>query len=327
MEKTLTLPPESRLKAPVLYHLWLRNVQKQPLKIYNWLEETFFLHQLGLGMEDVIRFLFVEQPSFADFEAWIMAHDLGLNNADDVQAALAREQVEREENIPDVFDAEEMDFWRKNGYIVLKNAVTPAEVTAANQAIWAHLGASLEDEKSWYKPHSDLYGIMLAIHQHGAFRAIRASKRIRRAYQQLYGTKNIYKVIDKVGFNPPNSPDFPFKGSGLHWDTSLALPIPERFQGLLYLTDTGENDGAFHCVPGFHLEIKNWLDSLAPDVSPRIIAPQILEAIPIAGKAGDFVIWHQALPHCATPNKGKTPRLVQYFTYLPLVLEKEREWK
>jgi ectoine hydroxylase-related dioxygenase (phytanoyl-CoA dioxygenase family) len=327
MKKTLVIPSESLLKAPVLYHLWLRTTQQQPVKIYNWLEETYFLYQLGLGMEEVIRFLFEAQPSFADFEAWIVAKDLGIKNAEDVQVALEREKVEREEEIPDVLGAEEMDFWRKNGYIVLKNAVTEAQVKAANQAIWTHLGASLENEESWYKSHKDLYGIMLAIHHHEAFRAIRASTRIRRAYQQLYGTKNIYKVIDKVGFNPPNSPKYSFKGSDLHWDTSLVLPIPDRFQGLLYLTDTGENDGAFHCVSGFHLEIENWLQSLAPGISPRDTAPQALKASPITGNAGDFVIWHQALPHCATPNKGKTPRLVQYFTYLPLVLEKEREWK
>ena len=327
MENTLTLPIESQLQAPILYHLWLRNVQHQPMKVYTWLEETYFLHQLGLGMEEVIRFLFEKQPSFTDFEAWIIAQDLGIKTAKEVELALAREKREREEELPAALSAEEMDFWRKNGYIVVKNAVTQAEVEAARQAIWAHLGASFEDKESWYKGHKDLWGIMLSIHQQAAFRAIRASKRIRSAYQQLYGTKDIYKIIDKVGFNPPNTPNYPFKGSNLHWDTSLVLPITDRFQGLLYLTDTGENDGAFHCVPGFHLEIENWLNSLAPDINPRELAPQILKAIPITGNAGDFVIWHQALPHCATPNKGKTPRMVQYFTYLPLILAEEREWK
>lgn len=327
MENIHNLSSESKLQAPILSHLWLRTVQKEPIKTYTWLEETYFLHQLGLGMEEVIRFLYQEQPSFPDFEAWIIAQDLGIKTAEDVQQALANEKREREEDIPDVFGEEEMDFWQKNGYIVLKNAVTQAEVEAAREAIWAHLGASLADETSWYKGHKDLWGIMLSIHQQAAFRAIRASKRIRRAYQQLYGTKDIYKVIDKVGFNPPNTVKYPFKGSDLHWDTSLVLPIPDRFQGVLYLTDVAENDGAFHCVPGFHLEMEKWLHSLAPEINPRELAPTVLKAIPITGNAGDFVIWHQALPHCATPNKGKTPRLVQYLTYLPLILEQERAWK
>jgi len=328
MEKMLSFNAvESLLQAPILYHLWVCNVKREPIKAYTWLEETYFLHQLGLGMEEVIRYLFEAQPSFADFENWIMAKDLGIKTAEDVQAVLEREKRERAEDISDVFGEEELNFLQNNGYIVLKNAETPMEVEAATQAIWAHLGASLQDEKSWYQSHQDLWGIMLAIHQHAAFRAIRASVRIRRVYQQAYGTKDIYKVIDKVGFNPPVSDHYTFKGSHLHWDTSLVLPIPQRFQGLLYLTDTGEQDGAFHCVPGFHLEIDQWLASLAPDLNPRELALTALKATPVPGNAGDFVLWHQALPHRATPNKGKTPRLVQYFTYLPLKQEEERAWK
>jgi ectoine hydroxylase-related dioxygenase (phytanoyl-CoA dioxygenase family) len=310
----------------VLYHLWLRTTRGTPVKIYSWLEETHFLHQLGLGMEEVVRYLYETSPSFARFETWITEQGLGIQTAEDVAMALAREKAEMEEDIPDVFGAEDLDFWQQNGYIVLKNAITAAEVAAARAAIWAHLGASPEDRESWYRPHTDLYGIMLAIHQNAPFRAIRASKRIRRAYQQLYGTREIYKVIDKVGFNPPNSEEHPFPGSGLHWDTSLSLPIPERFQGLLYLTDTRAHEGAFHCVPGFHREIGAWLKSLAPELNPRVLAPEVLQAAPVPGQAGDFVIWHQALPHCATPNRGETPRLVQYFTYLPLDLTDDRPW-
>jgi len=75
------------------------------------------------------------------------------------------------------------------------------------------------------------------------------------------------------------------------------------------------------------LEIDQWLASLAPDLNPRELALTALKATPVPGNAGDFVLWHQALPHRATPNKGKTPRLVQYFTYLPLKQEEERAWK
>ena len=103
----------------------------------------------------------------------------------------------------------------------------------------------------------------------------------------------------------------------LFWDVSLAQPIPERFQGLLYLTDCSETDGAFHCVPGFHHRLPEWLDSLNPDDNARQLAAKTLQSKAVPGNAGDFVIWHQALPHCATPNRGITPRMVQYLTYIP----------
>jgi ectoine hydroxylase-related dioxygenase (phytanoyl-CoA dioxygenase family) len=37
----------------------------------------------------------------------------------------------------------------------------------------------------------------------------------------------------------------------------------------------------------------------------------------IPGMAGDMVIWHHALPHAATPNRGERPRIVQYLKYFP----------
>jgi ectoine hydroxylase-related dioxygenase (phytanoyl-CoA dioxygenase family) len=47
------------------------------------------------------------------------------------------------------------------------------------------------------------------------------------------------------------------------------------------------------------------------------MAASELRAIPIAGSAGDLIVWHQALPHGATPNFGASPRVVQYLNMFP----------
>ena len=143
----------------------------------------------------------------------------------------------------------------------------------------------------------------------------RASGKIKKAFEQLYNTKKIFRSIDKVSFNPPITSTYSFKGSPLHWDVSLKLPIPFRLQGLIYLSDCLANDGAFHCVPGFHNTIEDWLSQVPKDKIAREYAVEVLESVPVEGKAGDMIIWHQALPHCATPNYGDSPRLVQYLTY------------
>jgi hypothetical protein len=36
-------------------------------------------------------------------------------------------------------------------------------------------------------------------------------------------------------------------------------PIAFGVQGVLYLVDTPEDEGAFYCVPGFHRKIGPWL--------------------------------------------------------------------
>ena len=115
-------------------------------------------------------------------------------------------------------------------------------------------------------------------------------------------------------------------GSKLHWDVSLALPIPFKLQGLLYLNDVTADGGPFQCVPGFHHQIGDWISSLPENINIRDYASQHLKPISITGSAGDFIIWHQALPHCASPNHSKTPRMVQYLTYLPENLQEQKIW-
>ena len=112
----------------------------------------------------------------------------------------------------------------------------------------------------------------------------------------------------------------------MHWDVSLQLPIPFRLQGLIYLSDCGPKDGAFHCVPGFHNKIASWMEQITEGVHPREHALANLKPQAITASAGDMVIWHQALPHCATPNYGTSPRMVQYLSYISEAHVEAKEW-
>jgi ectoine hydroxylase-related dioxygenase (phytanoyl-CoA dioxygenase family) len=82
----------------------------------------------------------------------------------------------------------------------------------------------------------------------------------------------------------------------------------------------------FIVYQGFHRKIEQWLRDLKPTDDPRAIAVETLKPVAITGNAGDFIIWHKALPHCATPNHGELPRMVQYLTYLPDNYKEVLEW-
>ena len=64
-------------------------------------------------------------------------------------------------------------------------------------------------------------------------------------------------------------------------------------------------------VPGFHLQLESWLDSLDGRDSQQEDL-HALGPVPVAGSAGDLVIWNQFLPHGSRPNLGTLPRIVQY---------------
>jgi len=300
-----------------LENLWQRALNPSASSASNdtktWDKEIKILYQLGIGMEDTLQYLYFEKPDFETFKIWI-------NNRK------RSKEIESVEITDNVLSEEDLQFWDKNGYVIVKNVISKKDCEETQQAIWDFLKMNPGQKETWYKKHPGQKGLMVNFSDHETLNRNRFSPRIKKAYEQLYHTTKIYKTIDKVSFNPPETASFTFLGSPLHWDTSLKHPITFGLQGLLYLTDCGINDGAFHCVAGFHNKIEQWLNDLAPNENPRDKALETLKPEAIIANAGDFIIWNNKLPHCATPNKGESPRMVQYLTYLPDDFETAKEW-
>jgi ectoine hydroxylase-related dioxygenase (phytanoyl-CoA dioxygenase family) len=105
-----------------------------------------------------------------------------------------------------------------------------------------------------------------------------------------------------------------------------STPIPFGTQGILYLTCTPPEQGALTVVPGFQRWGEDWLKNLALGANPREQDMHALGTRAIGGSAGDLIIWHQALPHGASPNRGPAPRLVQYINMFPTRIEERDEW-
>lgn len=301
------------MEHQILEQLWKRTLYPDQVTQDNWNEELETLYRYGIGIEGAMQYLFFEKPDFEQFYKWVTSRTV-VSPSEDMRLTT------------DVLTEADLLFWEENGYLVLKNAISEEDCRATVTAIWTFLGLQPEDRDGWYRQHEEQRGLMLTFSDHPILNKNRSSERIRKAYEQLYRSDKIYKTIDKVSFNPPETDSYHFLGSPLHWDVSLKQPIPYGIQGLLYLTDCGPEDGAFHCVPGFHREIGNWMTGLKEGENPREIALQTLKPIPVIGNAGDFVIWHQALPHCASANHGATPRMVQYLTYFPEQYETATEW-
>jgi len=319
-------------------HLWARCLANRTgggpgAAQQDWVADNTLLSGLGLNLLDTYRYLFSEAPTLEQFERWILEKNGGaLDRArvDRLNAALGGDRSADDHKLADRHDgpltAGDLAFWDDNGYVVLHEAVSSENREAATRAIYGFLGADPDRADSWYgMPHG--HSIWIPLSHHPALWANRNSPRIHQAFAQLWGRTDLWPTVDQGGFNPPERPGWCFPGPHLHWDASVAWPMPFGVQGILYLTDTAANQGAFTCVPGFHRRIQQWLESLPPGADPRLQDLASLGVVPIAGRAGDLIIWHHALPHGSSPNRASRPRVVQYIALRPAQWEHNPIWK
>ena len=323
------------LGIPYLFRYW-QNVnaayERQGEQTSRWDLDCTLLAGLNLNVLETARFLNPkDRPSFDAFEDWIIAtNGGGMDEAELVRlrAALAGDSVGSAAGSLDHVEgltAQELAFWDENGYVVVHDAIDPADRDAAAAAIYAFLDASPDDPSSWYGRKFGV-SIWVPILRHPAFLANRRSPRLLKAFSQLWGCEDLWATVDQGGLNPPERHDWSFPGPHVHWDITIASPHHFGVQGILYLTDTPANQGAFSCIPGFHHRLAAWLRTLSPGTDPRKALAYEPGFVPIAGKAGDLVIWHHLLPHGSSPNSGRLPRVAQYVALRPTRWEYTEEW-
>lgn len=318
------------MNIPHLERYWARALATREGK--NTTENTadkILLNGLQLGLEEASAYLMHNASTLEQFESWILNINGGSLDSALVARINAAIDGTLDPGMPTVaaLTPDDLEHWDRHGYVVLHDAVTPAQSQAAAQAIYEFMGVDPANPQTWYNNPRG-HSIWVPLLRHPAFRANRESPRIHSAFAQLWGRTDLWPTIDQGGFNPPERPGWPFPGPHLHWDVSIAQPVPMGTQGILYLTDTAADQGAFTCVPGFHHRLARWLAELPPDADPRswkVLAT--LPARPIAGRAGDLVIWHQALPHGSSPNRSARPRVAQYINLLPSRWEVNPIWR
>jgi hypothetical protein len=280
------------------------------------------LNTLGVATEE-LREVLARFDGVGDLLAWSQerAGGLDLGALDRFEATVAgapapeaaRRRIEAIEAAPPVLDAAQLRAWDQDGYVIVPAVITPEETLALAEVVWRSVGADPDDPATWRLTD---HGIMVQLFQHPALTPARTSPRLLKAFAQLWGTADLWTSLDRVSFNPPVRPGVEFPGPRLHWDISLVPPVVFQLQGMIYLTDTSAEQGAFEVVPGFHRRIDAWLEGLPDGVDPRGVDLSA-EARRIVANAGDLIIWHSALAHGASPNTSDRPRLAQYVTQYP----------
>lgn len=220
-----------------------------------------------------------------------------------------------------IFTQSHRDSLAERGYAVVPTRVESEKLAAVVDVIWDFLGMDPGNPGDWYRPpHSP--GGMIELYQHQALWDLRQHPRLYQIFRELHGTGRLSVSIDRVSMKPPAHPDHPdYAHPGMiHWDLDLDRPHDGSrtwVQGVVALTDTGEDQGGFQCVPGVFRQFPELASSLTeqerrtrrPDVAARG-----LKVEPIACRAGDLIIWDVRLLHGNGLNRSGRPRLAQYIT-------------
>ncbi len=212
--------------------------------------------------------------------------------------------------------------WRELGYVLLPGAVEPELVQRVTDSLWSYLGMDRDRPQTWYDQELrgasgiDNRGMVPFFHDQAIWDC-RQSPKLYEAFCALQGRRDLLVSIDRLNMNPPVGPNWHYEGF-IHWDIDVGVrPVRSELQGLLCLSDTPDSAGGFQCAPGFHTIIEEWLDRQPPGYRTRFPDTEGMRLVTIPMRAGDFLIWHGALPHGNSPNRSTRPRLAQYITMKP----------
>ena len=306
--------------------------ERRPLSGAERTLDRIALNALGVAGEE-LRDVLPRFEALDELLAWSEARTGGFDREalDRFEAVIAgarapeavRRRIRAVETAEPVLSEDDLRAWEENGYVIVPAVITPEEARALADVVWTSVGADPDDPATWRLTD---HGIMVQLFHHPALRPARTSPRLLKAFAQIWGTADLWTSLDRVSFNPPVRPGVEFPGPRLHWDISLTPPVVFQAQGMIYLTDTDTEQGAFEAVPGFHKRIDAWLTGLGEGVDPRQVDLSA-DARRIAANSGDLIIWHSALPHGASPNTGEAPRLAQYVTQFPATLRPADRWR
>ncbi len=216
-------------------------------------------------------------------------------------------------------------FFQEHGYLTVSDVIPQENCHAAIRAICTFLGVDEKDPKSWHRKNLGSNGIV-PLHHPQAFWNNRQHPKIHEVFSELYGTDRLWVTMDRASFKPPFRPQLFAQRDDclLHWDVNPRKAKSLTIQGLVYLTDTEANQGAFEGIPSIYRSLETWLHRhkmlypLEFKVPPKDI-------VGVSGRARTLVLWNALLPHRSGLNYAEQPRFVQYIAMNPVGSEQERQ--
>lgn len=236
-----------------------------------------------------------------------------------------------------VLSVEDWNFWRHNGYVVIKEAVSRQQAQQTAAFLWEFEEKDPKDPDTWYQaPRAEIQmkelagAGMVEVYNHQLLWTNRQTQRVYDSFVDIWGREQLWVTIDRANLNLPIRPGHEYKGF-IHWDYDPETK-PQNVQGVLALVDQrDENMGGFQCIPWLFRNYDSWKltqpadrDHFKPDMSGL---EDKLVKVPL--EAGDLLIFNSSQPHGIRPNYSNKVRMAQYISMMPAQEENEnlKKWR
>ncbi len=237
-----------------------------------------------------------------------------------------------------VLSIEDWEFWKHNGYVVVKEVVPRSQALATANFLWEFDEKDPDNMDTWYAPPraemkmKELAGTgMVEVYNHQCLWDNRQTQKLYDAFVDIWGMEALWVTIDRANLNFPIKPGHEYKGF-IHWDYDPETK-PQNVQGVLALADQkDENMGGFQCIPWLYRNYDTWKlsqpeerDHFKPDISGL---EDKLVKVPL--EAGDLLIFNSSEPHGIRPNHSVDKvRIAQYISMMPAQEDNEelKTWR
>ncbi len=236
-----------------------------------------------------------------------------------------------------VLSKADWQFWKYNGYVIIKNAVPREQALRTAAFIWEFEEKNPNDVSTWYtEPRAEikmkeLTGTgMVEVYNNQHLWNNRQMQRVHDAFADIWGTEKLWVTIDRANLNLPLRPGSSYKGF-IHWDYDPETK-PQNVQGVLALADqTDENMGGFQCIPELFRTYDTW--KLTQPADRNRFKPDTTgfedKLVKVKMQAGDLLIFNSSQPHGIRPNWSDKVRIAQYISMMPAEENNMplREWR
>lgn len=201
------------------------------------------------------------------------------------------------------------------GYLTVPALVPESLCAPVRESIATYLDVDPFDPETWYEPNLTAHGIV-PLHHAQSMWDLRQYPPLHEVFSVLYETEALWVSMDRVSFKAPTRGE-PVSVDPIHWDVNPAQPQRLSIQGLVYLEDTGEDQGTFCCAQDIFQNLDACLAADPEAARSRRPNTQDQDIVQVPGERGTLLLWHRLLPHSSAANRAASPRWVQYVAMDP----------